>query len=149
MPRYRAMDARNQPEMQHLMIDFDLPILSSSGVIEPLISSRNSSDTDFKSSPRKSPLVHVFLIQESMGSDVLRAAIEGVSSVIKDMHDDSHVVLSTYSNRLGVFRCSLDGPEGAPTQPVVQYAHFHVADDSLGVNISSKSCTYFDILTLF
>jgi len=50
------------------------------------------------------PLVHVFIIQESMRLDALQAAVEAISSSITSMHPDIYVCILTYSHRIGMYR---------------------------------------------
>ena len=143
------MDARNLPEMQQLMVDFALPVLPpTSGETEYSVANgRRVPDSTMNLSPRQAPQVHVFLVQESMGADALAAVIEGISRTVEEMHDDSHLVLATYSNRIGIHRCLLDGLSGPSSQPVVQYAHFHVSEASNGIfDLWHRFWSVFDFL---
>lgn len=130
MTRYRSMDPKGLPEMNQLMVDFMLPVSSARDEIpvdQNGVSSSGSAGRDLKLSPRAHPMVHVFLVQESMPADCMQSVTESLSRLLHEMHQDFHVVLLTYSNRVGIYRCSLDGLEQKSQEPTVQFAHFHAS----------------------
>lgn len=55
------------------------------------------------------PLVHVFMVQESMSIDALKCSIKSIRDAVKDMHPDIKIVLLSYSDRLGVYRLGSSG----------------------------------------
>ena len=135
MPRYRAGDTRSLPEMQHTIVDFSMPLNGEYQSIQPSVSGSLKHDTDvYKVTARTSPLVHVFLIQESMSHDCLRAVIESASQTIREMHDDAHIALVSFSNRVCVYNCSMDSYDFDPKkQPTLLHADFHMENFSKGV----------------
>lgn len=64
------------------------------------------------------PLVHVFLVQESMAIDTMQAVVESLTEAIKALHPDVHIVLLTFSHRIGIHRFS-----HTSRRPMVQYVH--------------------------
>ena len=135
MPRYRAGDTRSLPEMQHTIVDFSMPLNGEYQSIQPSVSGSLKHDTDvYKVTARTSPLVHVFLIQESMSHDCLRAVIQSASQTIREMHDDAHIALVSFSNRVCVYNCSMDSYDFDPKkQPTLLHADFHMENFSKGV----------------
>jgi hypothetical protein len=80
------------------------------------------------------PLVHVFIVQESMNLDCLQAAIEAVTVTVRSLHPDIRVLLMSFSHRIGIYKFGGTGndPKGCRSdqEPVrvchhaVQYIHF-------------------------
>lgn len=105
MSRYRRDDVKVLPELQNLMLDFpcnfrklDHASLLENSQIRPERIVGEVKD------PSVRPLVHVFIIQESMSIDALETTVESVTEAILNMHPDMYVVLLTFSNRIGVYK---------------------------------------------
>ena len=83
------------------------------------------------------PLVHVFMIQESMPIDALKSTISNLRDTVKDMHPDIKIVLLSYSDRIGVYRLGREGraPGGAPEVSYIQLA----GEDGRGMPIHGSS----------
>lgn len=82
--RYRGVDPRLLPEVQHVLIDYKTAETSS----------------------QSKPFVHVLLVQESMPLDSLTAVVDSLSTAITSVHPDVYILLITFSNRIGVYRLS-------------------------------------------
>lgn len=96
-----------------------------------------------------------------MQPDVLQAVVDGISVALKSMHQDMHVLLLSFSNRIGIYsvrnclveisntKCtshSLDEFSSSigPDIPTVQYVHFGY-DDVGGTNsLQSGSASIFE-----
>ena len=119
MKRYRSIDMKLLPEMQQLMIDYPLP-LHTTEVDQVLISKKKKIKGNnikknklYYCSANERPLVHVFLIQESMSLDCIQAVIDGISHATSPdpntgLHPDVEVILLTFSNRIGIYRLHCD-----------------------------------------
>jgi hypothetical protein len=135
MLRYRQVDLRLLPEMQHLLLDYPLPLSTGedgdagSSAEESAnkrgINKKKKKKTS-KEEKRKAkshskyhcpsserPLVHVLLVQESMSLDCLQAAIDAISDATNahpdtGLHPDIEIVLLTFSNRIGIYRLHRD-----------------------------------------
>eukprot|EP01041_Mallomonas_annulata_P006979 gene6979-14185_t len=117
--RYQSEHARQLPEVQNFLLDYPLPITisdksSSSSSVTPDHSSNPSLLPEYLPAASR-PLVHVFLIQESMSLEALDVVIDSLSNAIKELHDDMEVMLVTYSNRIGIYRFRCGGSNGSGT----------------------------------
>ena len=103
MTRYRQVDIKTLEETQSILTDYPMPFRSIDGV--PL-------DCEGKMGVPAAtrPLVHVFLIQESMSPDALQAVIESLTNAVTLMHSDVQIVLLTFSHRIGIYHLS-DGKQ--------------------------------------
>jgi hypothetical protein len=84
-------------ECENIMSDYPMPFRGIDGAPA-------SCRGKFAIPASQRPLVHVFLVQESMQLDCLKAVVESLNRVVEDMHPDVKVVLLSYSNRVGVHR---------------------------------------------
>eukprot|EP01034_Spumella_vulgaris_P038795 gene38795-47913_t len=120
-------------ETANTFADFRLPL------VEP-----RSDGTGSASSPvnalyaAQRPLVHVFLVQESMRIDAMQAVVEGLCASVPAMHPDIRVVFLTYSNRIGIYNFS-----NGTAVPSIQHVHF-VADSASSSSSSSSSESIFE-----
>lgn len=120
--RYRSTDPRLLPEVQHMMIDYQTA----------------------DKVPETKPFVHVLLVQESMPLDSLNAVVDSLSSAISAVHPDIHIVLITFSNRIGVYRLSGGATESkAPEKSSKPDLSRQISTDSVpGVECyKGKLCT--------
>ena len=139
MLRYRQVDLRLLPEMQHLLLDYPLPLSSAddggasnsraspgTGVGANTKIDNGTKRQKTRADRRKEklhskyhcpanerPLVHVFLIQESMPLDCIQAAIDAVTQATSadpdtGLHPDIEVIILTFSNRIGIYRLHPD-----------------------------------------
>ena len=85
--RYRHINSNMLQETQDLLADYRSHVLPG--------------HTSLPSSKR--PLVHIFLVQESMKLDRLQTTVNALKTAVASMHPDIHVVLLTFSNRIGIY----------------------------------------------
>jgi hypothetical protein len=148
MSRYRHPELKLLPEMQNLMLDY--PLTMTSDVHYGAFDSIPVNDM-LQTPARRAPLVHVFLIQESMTeSDEMQAVVEGLTKTIRDLHPDIHVLLLTFSNRIGIVRVPLDSDilrddadskemsSAYSIEPTIQYIQFSL-NDLYGTQSSRES----------
>ncbi len=115
--RYRQHITKNGTvnsleEQQCLLTDFPMPFREIDGVPTAC-----NGQTSIPAEQR--PLVHVFLVQESMAPDALQAVAEAIEHTIANcMHPDIQVVLLSFSNRIGVFNLG-----NAAKQPTERTRH--------------------------
>jgi hypothetical protein len=70
------------------------------------------------------PLVHIFVVQESMPIDTMDAVIESLTATIQMLHPDIYIILLTYSHRIGVYHFNQISSSSVSNKPVIQYIHF-------------------------
>lgn len=105
MIRYRQVDLRLLTEMKNIVADYPLP---SREVDVNQVLNENNKQSIYKLQSEEKPVIHIFLVQESMSIDSMEATIESLTTALQSMHPDIQVVLLTFSNRIGVYRfCSL------------------------------------------
>ena len=102
----------NREEHNCLLSDFPTPFRAedvAQGIaLDPKLEGR------FAVPISERPLVHLFVIQESMPIDALQAVIEAISHVTQNcIHPDMKVALLTISNRIGVYRLIDQVPKGS------------------------------------
>ena len=102
MTRYRHSDVRTLPETREPMVEFPMPFREIDGADPSLVGQRSVTALEH-------PLVHVFVIQESMDIDALQAVVEGLSAAIMLMHPDIHIVILTFSHRIGIHKLVMTG----------------------------------------
>ena len=104
--RYRGGELKSLEETQCILVDYPLEFRGIDGCPSEIAGKMEVSCKD-------RPLVHVFLIQESMSYESLQAVTESISTAASSMHPDIQVVLVTFSHRLCVYKLSpsLDGQE--------------------------------------
>jgi hypothetical protein len=163
MLRYRQVDLKLLPEMQHLLLDYPLPL--STGEDGGVKGARSTGSLSSRSNPStknkktkaqiklerirskyhcpasERPLVHVFLIQESMPLDCIQAVIDAISMAtsadpVTGLHPDIEIILLTFSNRIGIYRLHKDTDTSSATGNMssdsstyllpacIQYSHF-------------------------
>lgn len=113
------------------MSDFPMPFREIDGA--PL-----SCQGKFAVGASRRPLVHVFMVQESMQLDCLKALVECLTKVVEDMHPDVKVVLLSYSSRLGVHRIGENQFRAPGSSAEVQYVQL-AGDDGKGRPIHGNS----------
>jgi len=111
--RYIKVGTGILPETQDILVDYPMPYRAE---IDGLIPKKYVGATSIPADER--PLIHIFLIQETMALDAMEAVVEGLSATIGELHPDIQVVLLSYSNRIGIHY--LSDEVGVPT---VQYVH--------------------------
>lgn len=92
----------------------------------------------------KRPLIHIFLIQEDMEVDTMQTVIDAINTATATIHPDIHVLLMTFSYRLGIYTLHGDNPHAG-----VQYVHFvdhegshcleSVVEDQVKIDMSKYS----------
>jgi len=97
--RYRGGELKSLEEIQCILVDYPLEFRGIDGCPSEIAGKMEVSCKD-------RPLVHVFLIQESMSYESLQAVTESISSAVSSMHPDIQVVLVTFSHRLCVYKLS-------------------------------------------
>ena len=102
MTRYRHADVRTLPETREPMVEFPMPFREIDGADPSLVGQRSITALEH-------PLVHVFVIQESMALDALQAVVEGLSAAIMLMHPDLQIVIVTFSHRIGIHKLVITG----------------------------------------
>ena len=97
MPRYRVKGNRDGTfeECTNLLGDYPMPFREIDGA-------PSSIKGKYVIPASRRPLVHVFMVQESMPIDGLKCTIKSIRDAVKDMHPDMKIVLLSYSNRIGV-----------------------------------------------
>ena len=139
--RYRQqLPIKSLEEQQCLLSDFPVPFRAIDGVLE---SCEGKSDVP----ANQRPLVHVFLVQESMPVDALQAVLEAIEYVVSQcMHPDVQVVLLSFSNRIGLYNLRGGEPHSVSAQDAFS-AHFtksnslqtHVPTSVQYVNLSQNN----------
>eukprot|EP01039_Chlorochromonas_danica_P004526 gene4526-4964_t len=109
--RYRQGDYKMLPEMKDNFTEYKLAF--------------DAEDKIFAKSARERPLIHLFLINEEMHIESLQATIDALSAGVKNMHPDIHVIIMTFSGRMGVFSLGKNSSVAA-----VQYSYFGNVDSS-------------------
>ena len=102
MTRYRNADVRSLPETREPMVEFPMPFREIDGADSSCVGQRSITALEH-------PLVHVFVIQESMAIDALQAVVEGLSAAIMLMHPDIQIVILTFSHRIGIHKLVMTG----------------------------------------
>jgi hypothetical protein len=106
------------------------------------------------------PLVHVFMIPERMGSDVLECMIDCLMSGIQVMHSDIQIILLSYSNIIGVYNLQTYNNSNStntttntntPEEEVVniKYASFIETDDDASQRLNDLFTDEFEGNILF
>ena len=87
-------------EQKNMLCDFPMPFRTIDGV-PGCFEGRSAIPA------KQRPLVHVFLVQESMSADALQVVLDAIHTVVTEaMHPDMQIVLMSFSNRISVYRLS-------------------------------------------
>jgi len=98
-------------EQQCLLSDFPMPFREIDGV-------PTSCNGKTSVPVNQRPLIHVFLVQESMPSDALQSVAEAIEYTIAHcMHPDIQVVLLSCSNRIGLFDLATAAKQQSENSP--------------------------------
>lgn len=120
----KNINSHNFEECTEIMSDFPMPF-------REVDKAPPSCRGKFAMGASRRPLVHVFLIQESMQLDCLKAVVECLTKVVEDMHPEVKVVFLSYSSRLGVHRLGESQFRAPGSSAEVQYVQL-AGDDGKG-----------------
>ena len=128
------------PELRELLIDYNAPVKEDNDSIQYAIPIEQR------------PLIHIFLIQEDMHVDTLQTVIDAINTATATIHPDIHVILMTFSYRIGMYSLHGDNPHAG-----VQYIHFmdqksghcleSILEDNPLTKIEMKDCIIFPPLS--
>lgn len=127
--RYRNSNTSRLPELNNILIDYPIAYKSSvcdgsDGATDAYVGyipKKFNKSNSISSSVR--PLVHIFYVQENMPTDCMEATVESIIHSVNETHPDIHVLLMTFSNRIGLYHCSSTTNGTITDTPSVEYIH--------------------------
>ena len=132
MKRYRHVDVRKLIETKNPVLDLPLPYRDTDGVRSRYI--------DSKSIPViQRPMVHIFLIQESISYDCLQTVIDGISEAINKMHPDIQIVILSFSNRIGLYNLVNEDDSLSSNTDCFHKTNQHYSTSTISENSEMKS----------